>query len=188
MLRTFVAVEIPDSVRQRAMDLIAQCEALGVEAKWVGAEAMHVTLQFLGNVRENHIPMICRAIGRAVCDLPPFDVVCHGVGAFPNPQRPRVLWIGMTTGREELIQLQGRVTKALDELGFRGEARRFEPHVTVGRLRSAANQAADLAEFIAARQDFDGSVFDVSEVLVFSSELQKTGPRHEVLGRAELQG
>jgi RNA 2',3'-cyclic 3'-phosphodiesterase len=188
MIRTFVAVEIPPAVRQRAADLIEQCRQLGVDAKWVTPETMHVTLQFLGNVRENQIPMICRAVQRGVQDLPAFDVVCRGVGAFPTADRPRVLWIGIQQGRDQLIELQARVAQQLEDLGYRGESRRFEPHLTVGRLRADSASSPDIADFVAANADFDGAVFDVAEVLIFSSELHRTGPRHEVLGRAELRG
>jgi 2'-5' RNA ligase len=188
MIRTFVAVEISPSVRQRAGELVEKCQALGIEAKWVALENMHITLQFLGNIRENLVPLVCRAVFKAVERIPPFDVICHGVGAFPNAERPRIIWMGMTAGRDELIQLQAAVEEALEGIGFRGEARRFEPHLTIGRLRSSSVGLSTLAEFVAAHHDYDGSAFDVSEVLVVSSELGKQGPRYEILGRAELGG
>jgi 2'-5' RNA ligase len=188
MIRTFVAVEISPAVRQRAGELVEKCRALGIDAKWVALENMHITLQFLGSIRENLVPLVCRAVFKAVERLPAFDVICHGVGAFPNPERPRIIWLGMTAGREELIQLQAAVEAALEDLGFRGEARRFEPHLTIGRLRSSAAGMNELAEFVAAHGDYDGAAFDVSEVLIVSSELDKYGPRYEILGRAELAG
>jgi len=188
MIRTFVAVEVSSSVLHRASELIDECVGMGIDAKWVAPDNMHLTLQFLGNIRENDTPMICRAIDRAVRDLAPFDVVCRGVGAFPSPERPRVIWIGMHEGREQLIELQAVAEKALREIGYRGEARRFEPHLTIGRVRAPSSGTKQLAQFVASHENSDASVFDVSEVLVFSSELQKTGPRHEVIGRAELRG
>jgi 2'-5' RNA ligase len=188
MIRTFVAVEVSPSVLHRASELIDECVRLGIDANWVSPDNMHLTLQFLGNVRENDTAMICRSVDRAVRDFPPFDVVCRGVGAFPSPERPRVIWIGMNEGREELIQLQSVVEKALLEIGYRGEARRFEPHLTIGRVRAPSTGTKQLAQFVADHEKFDASAFDVSEVLVFSSELQKGGPRHEVIGRAELRG
>jgi RNA 2',3'-cyclic 3'-phosphodiesterase len=188
MIRTFVAVDVSPEVKDRAAQVIAECRQLGVEAKWVAPENMHLTLQFLGNVRENELPAICRNLEQAIRRLPPFDVICRGVGAFPRPERPRILWLGMSEGREALIALQATVEKALQPLGFRGEARQFEPHLTLGRLRAEVSGSPEMADFVARQADREGAAFDVAEVVVYSSELQPAGPRYEVVGRIELEG
>jgi RNA 2',3'-cyclic 3'-phosphodiesterase len=188
MMRTFVAVDVSPEVKDRAAQVIAECGRLGIDAKWVASENMHITLQFLGNVRENDLASICRSLERSISTFPPFDVTCRGVGAFPRPERPRILWLGMTAGREELIALQGEVEKALGHLGFRGEARQFEPHLTLGRLRADLSGTREIADFVARHADLEGSAFDVSEVVVYSSERHPAGPRYEVVGRIELAG
>jgi RNA 2',3'-cyclic 3'-phosphodiesterase len=188
MIRTFIAVDVSPEVKSRATEVVDQCRRLGIEAKWVAVENMHITLQFLGNVRENELPGICRRVERAIRQFPAFDVMCERLGAFPNPERPRVLWMGMSQGREELIRLQHQVEETMRPLGFRGEARRFEPHLTLGRLHAEVSGSAEVADFIARNQDLATASFDVSEVVVYSSERAPGGPRYEVVGRAELAG
>lgn len=188
MLRTFIAVDVSPEVLNRASRLIDHCRQLGIDARWVPVENMHITLQFLGNVRENELPLICRSLEKAVRPFPAFDVVCRGVGAFPSIERPRVIWIGVDEGREELIALQGAVEQAMKELGFRGEARRFEAHLTIGRIRSETADAPELAAFVEQNEAYDASVFDVSEVTVYSSHLKRNGPKYEAIGRIALEG
>ncbi|MBM3998457.1 MAG: RNA 2',3'-cyclic phosphodiesterase [Planctomycetes bacterium] len=186
MLRTFVAVEIAPSARQLAAELAKKCRDLGVDAKWVEPDNLHLTLQFLGNVRETDIHTVFASLSRAVRPLTPFDVVCRGVGAFPHADRPHVVWLGIDEGREPLVGLQAVVAQALGEIGFRGEARRFEPHVTLGRIRRGPGP--ELAAFLREHAEDAFGAFDVSEILVVASRPERRGPRYEVLGRAELRG
>jgi RNA 2',3'-cyclic 3'-phosphodiesterase len=188
MIRTFIAVDVSPAVKGRAAEVIDACRQRGIEGKWVELDNMHITLQFLGNVRELELPSICRNLERTLRQFPSFDVICQGVGAFPRPDRPRVLWLGMTMGRAELIALQELVEGAMRQMGFRGEARRFEPHLTLGRLNADISGTPEAADFVAQHQDLEGAAFDVSEVIVYSSERQYGGPRYEVVGRIELVG
>ncbi len=186
MIRTFIAVEISSSVRQVASSLIEECRSMGVDAKWVAVDQMHITLQFLGNVREKDLHIVCRSLTHAVRPVAPFDVICRGIGAFPHLDRPRVIWLGVEQGHAEFVELQGRVEAAMRDVGFRGESRRFEPHLTLGRLRTAGGP--ELAEYLQSHQETEAAAFDVSEVLVIASHLDRHGSRYEVLGRAELRG
>ncbi|GIW92977.1 MAG: RNA 2',3'-cyclic phosphodiesterase [Pirellulaceae bacterium] len=189
MIRTFIAVEVSPEVRRRAAEWIRVLQARAIEARWVDPTQMHLTLQFLGQVPEIQLPHICKAIGNAVASASPFDVVCTELGVFPDWKRPRVLWLGIGEGYEQLVELQQRVERALQPLGYRGEARRFEPHVTLGRLRRSDPIPEALRQDVQRTMQNKGQVgFDVSEVVVFSSQLSRQGPRYEAIGRAELLG
>ncbi len=189
MLRTFVAVEVSPEVRRRAAEWIRLLEQNAIQARWVDPNQLHVTLQFLGQVPETQVPHICLALARAVAPLATFDVTCSDLGAFPDWERPRVLWMGIHEGYDELVALQQTVERALRPLGFRGEARRFEPHVTLGRLQQSRSIPENLRHLIERTEQQRGHVaFDVWEVVVFSSQLSRQGPRYEALGRAELKG
>jgi 2'-5' RNA ligase len=189
IVRTFIAVEIPAEVKERALKLIGQLRGSSAKVKWVGREAMHWTLKFLGDVDLLETPRICDAVARAVEPLAPFDVEARGAGAFPDVSRPRTVWIGMGQGSAPMVELHDRIDRELSALGYRPEGRRFRPHLTIGRVRSCPPAAiAELGRLITQHADFESGLSTVYEVVVFASELGHDGPTHEPLGHAELKG
>lgn len=184
-IRTFVAVPLPDSLRKRAVKVASELAAIAPGVKWVEPNSLHWTLQFLGPVEQRETSEICDAVAEGVLEFAPFDLQMLGAGAFPTPDRPRTLWLGVGQGRDEMIALQAAVEKSLEPLGFRGEARRYRPHLTIGRP-GRGEQPRELADHLAALADFDGGTMLVDEVVVYSSELTRQGPIYEALGFAPL--
>ncbi len=185
-VRTFVAVEIAPAVRARAGELIQTLAAAGADVKWVDPPNLHLTLQFLGEVAVAEIPQVCEAVGRGTAAVAPFELEIRGAGAFPHPGRPKTIWLGTGRGQAQMIALHGAVEAALSKLGFRKEHRRFEPHLTLGRARSGGPAVTELGQMLRGQADFQAGVGHVAEVVVFSSELQPTGPLYAALGRARL--
>jgi 2'-5' RNA ligase len=157
-LRTFVAVEIDSAVRARAGELIEALRASGAKAKWVEPQNLHLTLEV------------------------------RGVGAFPRSSRPRTVWLGAGGGEEKMVALHGQVEAALAKLGFREEQRRFHPHLTLGRVRGGGPAVAALGRLVQQHAEFNAGRLGVSQLSVFSSHLDPSGPTYEVLGRATLGG
>lgn len=186
-LRTFIAVSIPDDVRARAMAAARQLAAVAPDVKWVEPESLHWTLNFLGNVDQREIGDICAAAAEGALEHEPFDLEVRGAGAFPSPDRPRTLWLGVGQGHDALIALQASIEKALEPLGFRGEARRYTPHLTIGRP-GRGEPPSELADMLTALADFPAGTMLVDEVTVFSSELTRQGPVYDPLGFAPLGG
>jgi RNA 2',3'-cyclic 3'-phosphodiesterase len=184
--RTFVAVETGDAVRKRAVELIKSLGAAGADVKWVERHNLHMTLKFLDEVPSREIARVCEAVAQAAGQQQPFELEIRGAGAFPSAGRPRTVWLGAGEGQELMIALQGRIDAALKQLGFRKEPRRFEPHLTIGRVRGGGPSVAALGQLLGQQAEFDAGRFLVSEVVVFSSELTREGPIYEALGRAEL--
>jgi 2'-5' RNA ligase len=188
-VRAFVAVEISSEIRAKARRLIADLAASTANVKWVEPENLHFTLKFLGNVALLDVPEVCSAVAQAVKDFPPFDLHAQGAGAFPTPDRPRTLWLGVDEGADEMCQVHDAVEQALSPVGFRSEQRRFRPHLTIGRVRnSSAAGIRDLADRLAAHGDFEGGLTDVCEVVLFSSEMGRDGPRYQPLSHSRLDG
>lgn len=186
-LRTFVAVELPSSVTAKAAKLIERLRATGVEANWVKREDMHLTLKFLGDVLDTETPDVCRVVQAAAATVEPFEVVFRGAGAFPDAQRPRTLWIGVTTGEEELVELQSAIEEGLHaKLGYPKERRRFVPHLTLGRVKHMPDDPQALAAILEEASDYDGDLTTVEEVVTFASFLRDTGPRYKALDHAPL--
>jgi len=186
--RTFIGIDIGDAIRTNAIALQKELAKTGAEVKWVEAESVHVTLLFLGEVDDRELHAVCKAVKEAAASEPPFGLRVSGVGAFPTPRRPKILWAGITDGAEVLQRLYTALEERMLNLGcYRKEERGYTPHLTLGRVKGDADSFTLAAE-IPKRLAWDGGRTTVDEVLVFSSELNRDGPVYTVIGRAPLAG
>jgi len=185
--RTFIAVEMSANIRSNAVALQEALGRLGAEVKWAAPDTMHVTLLFLGEVDDRELHAVCRAVKEVAATEPPFRLRVSGLGAFPTPRRPKILWAGITDGAEALKRLYDKLEAKLLDLGYRKEERGYTPHLTLGRVKSEADGTALVPE-LSKRLSWDGGHTMVEEVLVFSSVLERDGPVYTVLGRGELAG
>jgi 2'-5' RNA ligase len=131
-VRLFVAIDIPQAVRDALGELIAQLRTESRGAKWVRPEAMHVTLKFIGEVEPAKVDAI-RAALRAVHSGEPIEMNFRGLGFFPHERRPRVLWCGIAAS-PNLAKLAADVDDALKPLDIPAESRDFVPHLTLARF------------------------------------------------------
>ena len=141
-VRVFVAVELPDAVEAEFSGLVSAIDSLGVRgARTVRPQGIHLTLKFLGDLSVELVPEIEAAMDSAAGEIAPFDLSLGDAGVFPNPRATRVLWVGVAGDLDSLGRLQRRVEGSLAKLGFRPERRRFNPHITAGRLRDSVSNA-----------------------------------------------
>jgi 2'-5' RNA ligase len=187
-IRTFIAVETSQAVRDRAAELMDSLQVARADVKWVQRQNLHLTLKFLGDVAEPDLPGVCEVVRQAVSGLSPFELEIRSAGAFPHPGRPRTLWLGAGEGAEAAAALAAAIEKALRKLGFPKEARRFETHLTIGRVRGGGPALAELGRLLREHAAFDAGRFRVAEVVVFASHLGPKGPTYEPLGCAPLAG
>jgi 2'-5' RNA ligase len=187
-IRSFIAVETPPDVVGRTAQLAKRLAAADADVRWVASANLHWTVKFLGDVDPRDLADICRALHDAAQTVAPFRMNVAGAGAFPNVARPRTLWLGGGDGSDGLVRLAESVETAMTRIGFRREGRRYEPHLTIGRVRSGGPQIAALGELLRSHADFDGGTMEVDEVVLFSSDLRPEGPIYEALERAELTG
>ena len=172
-IRTFIAVEIPESIKSRIERLQKPLRQIGTKVSWTNASNVHLTLKFLGGVEASRIERVSKAIERAARGTAPFEVEIGGTGCFPSPRSPRVLWVGLPDVPEALKQLYSNIETELDREGFPREKRRFSPHLTIGRIRAQHN-ATTVAEALIA-SGFEPEAFKATEVIVMRSDLKPTG-------------
>lgn len=185
-MRTFIAVDIGKSIRDQAVALQETLAVSATNVKWVEPENLHVTLLFLGEVDNRQIPAVCRAVSKVTAELPAFSMTVEQVGCFPNPRRPRVLWIGIGEGTQELVKLHDALELPLLELGcYRREERQYTPHITLGRVKTEG-PADRLAASLQSHAGWRGGRIHVADLRVMSSELTPQGPLYTVLSRAKL--
>lgn len=186
LIRAFVAVDVSDEVRASAESLIRDLAASGADVKWVEPHNLHLTLKFLGDVDLTETAAICAAVAQAAEGIEPFDLEIRAAGAFPDIRRPRTVWMGVTDKTGRLGKLFQNIENRLQKLRFSKESRRFQAHLTIGRLRGGGSVEA-LRELIELSADFDAGPTTVSEVVLYSSQLSSAGPAYDVLGRVKLK-
>jgi RNA 2',3'-cyclic 3'-phosphodiesterase len=184
--RVFCAIELPEAVRTRVVRHIAQLKDAvpDAHASWSRDANLHLTLKFLGEIPQTSVPDLSGAASRAGADVAPFKILLEQTGVFPKHGPPRVLWLGITDPQGRLRELHARLEDESAKAGFQKEARPFNPHLTLARLRKPTH-ARTLA---AAHKElkFEPAEIAVSELLVIRSELSSEGSKYTVVSRHSL--
>jgi len=164
MIRLFVALEIPESVRERLLTLQGGIPG----ARWAADRQMHLTLRFIGEVDEN----VAHDIDDALLTIraPGFTLELSGVGEFGG-KNPRALWAGVRSN-DALMHLQKKIETALQRIGLEPEARKFSPHVTLARLKAAPREK--VMAFLSHYALFTSGPIPIDQFVLFSSH-QGTG-------------
>lgn len=187
MIRTFIAIELSKAIREKLDREIDRCRPAAPLVKWSKPENLHMTLRFLGDVKENDLDELFEAVEEAVADQSSFALEVRGVGAFPNWRHPRVVWAGCGEGSEEAVALAEAIEGACVALGYERERRPFRPHFTLGRVKQPAD-ARGLDDVAAASEDRQFGYLDVDAVVVFMSSLRRIGPVYSPMARFQLGG
>jgi 2'-5' RNA ligase len=187
--RTFIAIPIPEPVGQQ---LARWQQALAPQVpgcRWVESQPFHITLAFLGDVANRDLNELCLAVAEATEPFGRFELKAEGLGAFPGPGRPRVVWAGITAADPgPLNALREAVVGAATRCGYRPDDPRFHPHVTLGRIKSGRGQPCDLTEIVRRKQSRSAGAFPVVEVVTYASTLEPGGACYTPLNRARLKG
>ncbi len=186
MIRTFIAAEPSAEVRRAAARVTAGLMAGWPpgSVRWVPPENLHLTLRFLGGTEESRVGPLIAALEEVTAGTPGCELSLGSLGAFPDEQRPQVLWIGLRgSGATSLHSLQRRIEKRVGELGWDRQRRPFSPHLTLGRVRAGTDPAPGEGWTRAAVPEL---AFRVDEIVLMSSDLHPGGARYSVLHRSRL--
>ena len=178
-LRCFIGLPLPESWQEGLARVTLRLSAeLRSRISWTRPGNWHLTLKFLGEVDEPRLPELSQAL-RGVCFAPlALAVGCAGV--FPQAGAPRVLWAGLAQGRDESARLAAQVEHVLAPLGFAPEARPFAPHLTLGRVRQAAEaEVWALVQRAVAEQPWPRAT--VGSFVLWRSVLGPGGPSYSRL-------
>ncbi|HYM16414.1 MAG TPA: RNA 2',3'-cyclic phosphodiesterase [Dehalococcoidia bacterium] len=191
-LRLFVAIELPWDVRRAVVDTMETLKrGAGEKAlRWVRPEGIHLTLAFLGATEQARVPAITRALGDGVRSADPFPLTPLGVGSFGGRGRLRVVWIGVGGDGGALSDLAELVAAALAPLGYPRDARAFNAHLTLARVRDGA-PPDDLSRIHDLLMSFDPTPapsFTVDRVSLMQSLLGPGGAAYRQLATAPLLG
>jgi 2'-5' RNA ligase len=193
LVRAFIAIELPADILDRVGRLqtrVRQDVPPGL-VRWVRPEGIHLTLKFLGDVEQSRLPEIEHALGESCGLHAPFELQIGGMGCFPNPRRPRVVWLGVQDDRDALIRVQRDVERTIAPLGFPTDRRGFHPHLTLGRVKNARPTAHKKAEWEAlgaytTRARVHVGQMPVDTIYLKRSELLPSGAVYSTLAQCPL--
>ncbi|WP_455241229.1 RNA 2',3'-cyclic phosphodiesterase [Petrachloros mirabilis] len=202
MIRTFLAIELPEPLRlavsRLQLDLKQQLSrelSRNVRMSWVQSASIHLTLKFLGDIDEQLVAPMQEAIGEVVQGQRAFQIPLDRLGVFPRLQQPRVLWVGPTEQWEQgeeaarLASLHRAVDDSCGTLNLALDERPLTPHLTLARIREGERSVGQaLAKSGVMDRPVALGSLAVESVVLMRSELRPAGPRYTKLWEVNLSG
>jgi RNA 2',3'-cyclic 3'-phosphodiesterase len=190
-MRSFIALEMPQEVKEHAAGVIRELKTSGADLKWVAPANLHLTLKFLGEVEQESLPGLIQAQEAACARARALELAVEGCGAFPGLKSPKVVWLGLGGQVAKLAQLAGALGEAFEPLGFAPEKRAFKPHLTLGRLRRGRRgqkppPTGPLTRTLAGLAGEKGPIFVARHVVLMKSTLTPQGAIYDPLHRTAL--
>jgi len=183
-LRLFIAIQIPDPVRDEIIRVQQELQPLVPRnvARWTRSDQFHLTLRFLGDVPADGVEDLKKSVGAVCRGAWPLSLRAEGVGFFPNPRSARVIWVGINDGKGRLVDLQQQIETAVRPFSPEPGGKNFTGHVTLGRLKNP--RPADTRGLAARAQSLEKRLFGewtAGEIEIIRSELSSTGARYTSL-------
>jgi 2'-5' RNA ligase len=185
-MRIFIAIELPSEVKAALTALQNDLRQARADVAWTKPDNFHLTLKFLGEVDAQQLSDITNACLDAAASASPFALQIKDTGVFPNVRQPKVLWAGLAGELDKLQVLHRTLDAKLYALGFAKEVRDFNPHLTLGRVKGRANEAAVTAKLLMA--ELPAQSFSVDEFIVMQSQLHPAGSIYTPLAHCPLGG
>jgi 2'-5' RNA ligase len=188
-MRVFIAIDIGEKIRKALGDLQHELQSkLDIrrgDVKWVNPDSIHLTLKFLGEIKDGKAVEVCNAVRDVAAGHEGFELDVESVGHFGG-RSARVVWVGCGHGSEALLKLQKDIEQQLALAGWPEEERDFTGHLTLCRIRNP-KAGVKLAQLTEKYKDFKLGTMPADSVVVYQSELRPTGPVYTPLGNYELK-
>ncbi len=190
-IRVFIALDLPAEAKQTLDGITQKLRAdLPDGVRWVDRSGIHLTIKFLGDIDTSLVADLVEAM-KSVAQAAPgerLSLRLAGLGLFPNPERPRVLWVGLDGDLQALRELQERTEEATSKLGFAREGRPFSPHLTLGRVRDgvSADLRRQIGNCLATIDTADGEPWAPEAVHLIQSTLTPQGAVYTDLGSVPI--
>lgn len=196
-LRLFIAVPLPEPVRDLLRTVVDDLREEPWPIRWVSPDNAHLTLNFIGEVSPERAELLRLALPPVIARHERFRLRTADLGVFPNQKRPRVLWLGLYGPAHRLVTLRSDIASMLRSMEFTDDKSELHPHITLGRLRDVRNMPTrDLPAQIAERfraETESGRVsarntvpFPIDDVVLYRSMLGRDGPTYVELARCPL--
>ncbi len=173
--RLFVAVEITEEIRKKLAAFQDELKKVDADVGWVAPEKLHITLKFIGYIDEEKVGAVTNIIKDSLAHIKPFDLDYRGAGTFPTEKNPRVVFADIIDRGGVLAKIHERLDIQLMALGVEHEDRKFNAHLTLGRIKTRRN-VKRLVENLNSYSGFDFGSEHVTQVVLMKSDLLPEGP------------
>ena len=173
-VRAFLAIPLPRQLQESIRVIQTELQASIAEARWTRPENLHLTLHFFGEIEQETLEKLKVSVLSVKGCQRPFQVEVKGLGAFPDPYRPRVIWLGLKP-RGQLEQLHRATEPCLSQAGLTTDSRPYSPHLTIGRLLGGK---LDLTELFSSMQQKTIEPLTVDRLILYESRLRPEGAQH----------
>ncbi len=185
-MRLFIALPLTKEIEEALGKIIFILKQKSGRVKWVAPKNIHLTVKFLGEVDENKLDEIKKAIQMVAKKYERVNCSLDAVGGFPNLSRPRVIWAGLAGEIENMEKIVNDIEEETFKLGFPKEEKRFKPHLTLGRIKESYG-LDDLVNYIKSYR-MEPMNFQMSTLVLFKSTLTPGGPIYDKLFESKLGG
>ena len=173
-VRAFLAIPLPRQLQEAIRVIQSELQASIAEARWTRPENLHLTLHFFGEIEQETLEKLKVSVLSVKGCQRPFQVEVKGLGAFPDPYRPRVIWLGLEP-RDQIEQLHRATEQCLSHAGLTTDSRPYSPHLTIGRLLGGK---LDLTELFSSMQQKTIAPLAVDRLILYESRLRPEGAQH----------
>jgi len=187
-MRTFIAIELPQGIKDSLSRLQEELKATEADVKWVAPENIHLTLKFLGEIDDKKLEKITKIIDDAAKEKNKFQIRISSLGTFPKIDFPRVIWVGVDIGDKETKAIAEELEEKIAKIGIPKENRPFSSHITIGRTKSSLNREK-LVQNLKNKAELGANKleFYVTKITLFQSTLTPHGPIYKVLKETNLK-
>jgi RNA 2',3'-cyclic 3'-phosphodiesterase len=175
-MRSFIAIDLPPVIKEAIKGVVRELSPGSSGIRWVPVENIHLTIKFLGEVKEDLVPMVEKQLRASAERHQAFTITIKGAGAFPNLRSPNVLWIGIEAS-DALSSLFRDIDAGMSGLGFELETRRFSPHLTIGRITDK-NGTEPAIRGLSTYKDTVFGTIGVQEIRLMKSVLKPSGAEY----------
>jgi 2'-5' RNA ligase len=187
-IRAFLAIDPPENILQAMSRLQEKLKReIGGRISWTKPQGQHLTLNFFGDISTEDVKNICSAVQNRIASVQSLNLKIEKLGVFPGARRPRVLWCGVTGDVENLSVLQRQLDSDFAGIGFPGEDRPFQAHLTLGRIKDPSGLTG-ISEALTKHSAFTAGEFNCNELILFQSRLSPQGAVYTKLAEFALGG
>lgn len=191
-IRSFIAIDLSESIHQEiaqvistlSQQLMQQSSQIEKAVRWIPKNNIHITLHFLGDVKKSIIEEINKQLNLTISQIPSFNIQIGGLGVFPKPAKPRVIWVGIHPSKE-LEELYQEISNTINRFGLRTDNRQFQGHITIARVKEADSRIhkAISSTIVQLNNELSYNIIEmkVHQVHFYKSVLKPSGAEYEIL-------
>lgn len=181
-MRLFTGIDIPNDVAAHVSGLLDRLRPTA-HLKWTAPYNLHLTTKFIGEWKEARVPELVEKL-QPLGKRAAFPIHLEGIGWYPNPHNPRILWTGVKAG-PELAKLASDTDESLSELGIAKDTKQYSPHLTLARVKEPVS-LTHLRQQIAQLPSVDFGSFAADRFYLYLSQPGPSGSIYTKLAEIPL--